>query len=81
VLGAYVVLYPKARILSFPIIVPIPAVIFLGFWFALQWLSIFFNIAGGVAYWAHIGGFIAGMILALTIGRKRKKAREARLHL
>lgn len=81
VLGAYVVLYPKSRILGFPIIVPIPAVIFLGFWFVLQWLSIVFNVASGVAYWAHIGGFIAGMILALTIGRKRKKAREARLHL
>jgi len=36
---------------------------------------------GGVAYFAHVGGFIAGMILAATVGQKRKKAREARLRL
>jgi len=83
VLGAYLVLYPKARILTlvFPVIVPIPAVIFLGFWFLLQWLNVIFVSGGMVAYWAHIGGFIAGMILALVFGLKRKEAREARLRL
>jgi len=83
VLGAYLVLYPKARILTlvFPVIVPIPAVIFLGFWFLLQWLNVIFVSGGMIAYWAHIGGFIAGMILALVFGLKRKKAREARLRL
>ena len=83
VLGAYLVLYPKARILTlvFPMIVPIPAVIFLGFWFFMQWLDVIFVSGGMVAYWAHIGGFIAGMILALVFGLKRKRAREARLRL
>jgi len=86
VLGAYIVLYPKSRILTvvfygLPIIVPIPAIIFLGFWFIMQWFYGFFDIAGGVAYWAHVGGFIAGIILALIFGLKRKKAREARFRL
>ena len=83
VLGAYIVLYPKAKIVAlvFYFILPVPAVIFLGFWFIMQWFYGFFDISGGVAYWAHIGGFIAGMILALAFGLKRKKAREARLRL
>jgi len=81
VLGAYLVLYPKARILTlvFPIIVPIPAIIFIGFWFLMQWLDVIFVSGGMIAYWAHIGGFIAGMILALIFGLKRKRAREAHL--
>jgi membrane associated rhomboid family serine protease len=83
VLGAYVVLYPKARILAlfFYLILPIPAIIFLGFWFLLQWFYALFEVGGNVAWWAHIGGFIAGMILALVFGLKRKKAREGRLRL
>ncbi|MBU8911771.1 MAG: rhomboid family intramembrane serine protease, partial [Desulfobacterales bacterium] len=70
VMGAYFLLYPKARILTIiPIIiipwfVEIPAFIFLGVWFLIQ----FFNAAGagagsGIAWWAHIGGFIAGLVL------------------
>lgn len=70
VMGAYFVLYPRARILTLiPIIfipwfVEIPAFIFLGIWFLLQ----FINAAGssghaaGIAWWAHIGGFIFGII-------------------
>ncbi len=83
VLGAYIVLYPRAKIVAlvFYFILPVPAIIFLGFWFIMQWFYGFFDISGGVAYWAHIGGFIAGMILASTIGLKRKKARETRLRL
>jgi len=83
VLGAYVVLYPKARIITwvFYVILPVPAIIFLGVWFVLQWFYVVFDISSGIAYWAHIGGFIAGAILALTIGLKRKKARDARLRL
>jgi membrane associated rhomboid family serine protease len=83
VLGAYIVLYPKTRIISlvFYFIVPVPAIIFLGVWFILQWFYGFFDMSGGVAYWAHIGGFIAGMVLAWAFGLKRKKAREARLRL
>ncbi|MEM3458667.1 MAG: rhomboid family intramembrane serine protease [Candidatus Bathyarchaeia archaeon] len=83
VLGAYLILYPKSRILTlvffgWPIIVPVPAVIFLGFWFIMQWFYGFFDISGGVAYWAHIGGFIAGMVLALIFGRRMKKVRDAK---
>ena len=83
VLGAYIVLYPKAKIVAlvFYFILPVPAIVFLGFWFIMQWFYGFFDISGGVAYWAHIGGFIAGMILALIFGLKRKKVREARLRL
>jgi membrane associated rhomboid family serine protease len=83
VLGAYIVLYPRAKIIAlvFYFILPVPAVIFLGFWFIMQWFYGFFDISGGVAYWAHIGGFITGMILALVFGLARKKAREARLRL
>jgi len=83
VLGAYIVLYPKAKIIAlvFYYILPVPAIVFLGFWFVMQWFYGFFDISGGVAYWAHIGGFIVGMILALAFGLKRKKVREARLRL
>ena len=83
VLGAYIVLYPKTKIIAlvFYFILPVPAIVFLGFWFIMQWFYGFFDMSGGVAYWAHIGGFIAGMILALVFGLKRKKAREARLRL
>ncbi|NWF86434.1 rhomboid family intramembrane serine protease [Candidatus Bathyarchaeota archaeon] len=82
VLGAYFLLYPKSKIIAlvFYLIIPVPAVIFLGGWFLLQWIFAFFDASGGVAYFAHIGGFIAGMILALIFGLKRKKAREAKLH-
>lgn len=91
VLGAYVVLYPKAKILTLvfygiPIIVPIPAIIFLGIWFLMQWFFGIFDIlvigsSGGIAYWAHVGGFIAGLVLAAIIGLKRKRDKETHLHL
>jgi hypothetical protein len=75
------VLFPKAYVLTFIIImiIPIPAVLFLGFWFVLQWLIGFFNVAGGVAIFAHTGGFIIGMIIALTIGLNRKKKLKTKL--
>ena len=83
VLGAYLVLYPRAYILTIVlfVILPIPAIIFLGLWFVIQWLYIIFNISSGVAYFAHVGGFTTGMILALTIGLNRKKALKARYRL
>ena len=83
VLGAYLLLYPKVRIFALVgyFILPVPAIIFLGFWFILQWLYGLVDPLGGVAYFAHVGGFIVGMILAATVGQKRKKAREARLRL
>jgi membrane associated rhomboid family serine protease len=83
VLGAYFLLFPKAKVLSlvFYLILPIPAFIFLGLWFLLQWIYWVVDISSGVAYFAHIGGFIAGISLALIFGLRRKKARDARLHL
>jgi len=91
VLGAYLVLYPKAKILTLifyglPLIIPIPAILFLGLWFFMQWIFgmydlLIFGGVSGIAYWAHIGGFIAGMILGLLVGLPRKKAREKRFKL
>lgn len=83
VLGAYLILFPKAQILTivFYVILPIPAVFFLGLWFVLQWLLSFLDPAGGVAYYAHIGGFITGIILAVAFGLNRKRALKARLTL
>jgi membrane associated rhomboid family serine protease len=83
VLGAYMVLYPKAYILTIVLVVilPIPAVVFLGFWFVLQWLYIVLSMSTEVAYFAHIGGFITGVVLALTIGLNRKKALRERRRL
>jgi membrane associated rhomboid family serine protease len=80
VLGAYIVLFPKTRIISFVfyVILPVPAIIFLGVWFVLQWFYGFFDLSGGVAYWAHVGGFIVGMVLAWAFGLERKKTRERR---
>lgn len=80
VLGAYLVLFPKAKIISliFYLILPVPAVVFLGAWFLLQLVYVFLDLSGGVAYFAHIGGFVVGMVLALLIGLRRKRARELR---
>ncbi len=71
VMGAYFLLHPRARILTLiPIIiipwfVEIPAFFFLGFWFVIQVLnaSTASGSAGGIAWWAHIGGFACGMVL------------------
>ncbi len=77
VLGAYLVLFPRARIQSlvflgfFYQLVAVPAVIVLGFWFLLQVvdgigaLGATTGVDGGVAFFAHIGGFVAGALLAL----------------
>ncbi|WP_300462422.1 rhomboid family intramembrane serine protease [Desulfobacula sp.] len=70
VMGAYFLLFPKSRILTvIPIIiipwfVEIPAFIFLGIWFLIQFLNAAGSSAGsGIAWWAHIGGFVAGLLL------------------
>ena len=73
VLGAYFLLYPRARVLTliplfvyFPV-VEVSAFFFLGFWFVLQFiqgsLSYGSDAAGGVAWWAHAGGFVVGIVL------------------
>jgi len=69
VMGAYALLYPRARVLTllFVFLVPIPAFVILGYWFLLQFLagvsSLGAEATGGVAWWAHIGGFLLGMLL------------------
>ena len=72
IMGAYLVLYPRARVHTLIIIIilfriiPIPAWIFLLFWFLLQVASSSLQLpggGGGVAFWAHIGGFLAGLAL------------------
>jgi len=80
VLGAYLVLFPRARILSLvPIffiftLIEIPAVLFLLFWFASQLFSGFLSLGGasgsGVAWWAHIGGFVFGLLGVLLFARR-----------
>jgi len=81
VLGAYLILYPKARILTLLIvgwiwIVPVPAFFFLGFWFVYQllygMLTLGVEAVTGIAYWAHIGGFVVGIFFGLVWrGRRR----------
>ncbi len=80
VLGAYLILYPRARVMTFMFlfffirIVPIPASFVLGFWFFMQLLNVFgAGQAGGVAWFAHIGGFLIGMGLIKLITKKRPK--------
>jgi membrane associated rhomboid family serine protease len=72
VLGAYWLLYPKARVLvifNFFIPVRLSAMWILGAWFALQVVSVYWNSGSdvGVAFWAHIGGFLAGLALTWAL--------------
>ncbi len=85
VLGAYLILFPRARVTTliplfvFVIIRDLPAVLILGLWFVLQLFSGVGSLGvrdaqdmGGVAYFAHIGGFVSGMILIVLMGGTRK---------
>lgn len=74
VLGAYIVLYPHARVVTllllvfWPLIFELRAIFYLAYWFALQFLSGTAALLGpaqmgGVAWWAHVGGFLAGILL------------------
>ncbi|MBA1337242.1 MAG: Membrane associated serine protease, rhomboid family [Pelagibacterales bacterium] len=81
ILGAYLINYPKARVLVlipfgfFSQLVKIKALYVLGFWFILQFINSVTNSsqAGGVAYAAHIGGFISGIVLILFFNKKKVK--------
>ena len=78
VMGAYLVLYPSSRILTlvFIFLVPIPAFFILVYWFFLQFIAGVTSIGdvthGGVAWWAHVGGFLLGMSLT-WIAKSRTK--------
>lgn len=79
VLGAYLVLYPRAKIMSLVFLVffyqlmEVPAVVLLGLWFGLQLLSglaslgAASDVSAGIAVFAHVGGFLAGMALGLVV--------------
>jgi len=77
VLGAYIVFFPNSRILTLvPLLIiwflwRIPALIFIGLWFILQFLSGVSSLGsqsmGGVAWWAHVGGFLIGVVVALIV--------------
>jgi len=85
VLGAYVLLYPWARVHTAVILfyfihlITIPAVLMIGFWFVLQIISASVlwaaGTTAGVAYWTHIGGFLAGMLMILPVWMKMRKRR------
>lgn len=88
IMGAYILRFPRAQILTliplffFITTVRIPALFFLGFWFVQQ---AFYGIAslnspmavgsGGVAYWAHAGGFVFGLILGPLLGLMKQQRR------
>ena len=87
VMGAYFVSFPGARVLTLvpPIfLIQLPAVVFLGFWFVSQVLSGASAAggaeAGGVAWWAHVGGFAAGVALLFVLVRGRPADRGAGDH-
>lgn len=73
VLGGYLLLHPKrrVRVIIFQIFTEVPAYVAIGLWFVMQLVQSFFGAGGGIAYAAHIGGFIAGLILIkpFLIGR------------
>lgn len=84
VMGAYLVLYPHSRVLMlvpFPVFLfELPAIVFLGMWFFVQFLNgvnqlpVFEKdaISGGVAFWAHVAGFVAGLILVVFMKRPER---------
>jgi membrane associated rhomboid family serine protease len=83
VLGAYFVLYPRARVLTWVfellfLVVWLPAWIILGYWFVLNFLSgtetalsIHRQNMGGVAFWAHVGGFVSGALVVKVFGERK----------
>ena len=86
VLGAYLILYPRSRIASIvPIfiiftVIEVPAFLYLIFWFFLQVYSGLFAVQGGggsgIAWWAHIGGFIFGVLMVFFFARKTRMVRN-----
>jgi membrane associated rhomboid family serine protease len=84
VLGAYFILYPRARVLTwfFVFIVYIPAWLVLGEWFVMQFLYGTASLSaaqagrdlGGVAFWAHVGGFVAGMVMIKLFPERSRRS-------
>jgi membrane associated rhomboid family serine protease len=90
VMGAYFVLFPRAHVVVFvpilllPALFKIPAVVFLALWFLLQlgqgtlMSGLEGPSTGGIAWWAHVGGFLAGIVLLAVLGGRRAPRRERR---
>ena len=85
VMGAYLLLYPYGRVITlififfFVQVVQIPAFFFLVFWFMLQFFSGAASMAGqegGVAWWAHVGGFLCGLLMVYPFTRRKKASRR-----
>lgn len=88
VMGAYILLFPRAMVLTLvPVFIfltyfDVPAFVIIGYWALLQLLNAFYlegggmGKGGGVAYFAHIGGFAAGMALVSTMGKRRRGFRK-----
>ena len=82
VMGAYIVLFPRGnvRAIVFYAVMLVPAWIMIGVWFALQLFSGFSTLGGpdvgGTAFWAHVGGFVAGTILVWLFRDKEAVARQ-----
>ena len=87
VLGGYVLLFPRARVITvifivfFFTIVELPAMLILGFWFVQQALFGYFDLVqptgeGGVAYFAHIGGFVFGLVAIKLFASERRRRRQ-----
>jgi len=89
VMGAYLLLYPRAKVLTLVVLIVfftfwwLPAWVFLGYWFVLQFLSGAQTIGrtaqetGGVAVWAHVGGFVAGLLLIKLLPERSRRQRYA----
>jgi membrane associated rhomboid family serine protease len=83
VLGAYVVLFPRARVQTLLVIVILvrivylPAWVFIGLWFLLQVAGVLLGGTAGVAVFAHIGGFLAGLLVVGRLGRRAGWRRAA----
>ncbi|NPA84419.1 MAG: rhomboid family intramembrane serine protease [Crenarchaeota archaeon] len=87
VLAAYMLFFPHAQVMTlvflpYPLLIPVPAVAFIGFWFLYQLLMGTWSLSGvptGVAWWAHVGGFLTGAALAyLLADRDRIKSLRLR---
>jgi membrane associated rhomboid family serine protease len=86
VLGAYAVAFPRARVITlvplfvFIQIMPLPALLVLGLWFVIQFfsgtLALASAMSGGIAFWAHIGGFAFGALAMLVLGGGRGRDRS-----
>jgi len=87
VMGAYMLLFPTARVVTLvpfffvPYFIEVPAVFYLGLWFISQLSSGAFSLAApghaaGIAWWAHVGGFVTGMVL-MPVVRKRRRSYRA----